>query len=96
MTGIFRLVTFHDFIHDSDILDKVGSVSAPQKAKVVSKEVSDELFQLMADVKLKADEYCIDTTNMAAVFKDSFVSDCDISRDDMKCMVENWVNIGMT
>ena len=80
---------------NQDIHNDVGRSSVPFKDKVVSKEISDELCDLMNSIQLKADEYCVDTeSNAGHVFKDTFVTDGEsISQNDMECMVEVWINI---
>ena len=68
--------------------------------KVLSKEVSDELCDLMSGIKLRADTSSIHVSSSAGnVFKDSFVTDGnlsrgDLSRDDIENnMAEVWVDI---
>jgi len=65
-----------------DIENEVGHASTPQCKKVVSEDTCNELCNLMESIVLKADECCIDTTAAeGSIFRDSFVTDGDISND---------------
>ena len=59
-------------IWNVDVNNAVGIASIPEKHKVVSKEVSNKLCQLIGDIKLKANE----SSNFLA-FRDSLISDGD-------------------
>ena len=79
---------------NADINSNVGSASLPKHAKVVSKEVCNELCKLMASIKLKATQHAIDTTEGAAgaIFQDSSVGKKRLPRKDMLGMAETWIN----
>ena len=67
-------------IWNVDVNNAVGRASIPEKHKVVSKEVSKNLCQLMGAIKLKANESSIDTSTFPGeVFRDSLVSDGDFT-----------------
>ena len=53
-------------IWNVDIKNAVRRTSVPEKHKVVSKEVSKELCQLMGAIKLKENESSIDTSTFTA------------------------------
>ena len=77
-----------------DINNEVGHASRPEWKKVVSKETCNELCNLMNSIKLRANESSIDTTTAVGnVFRDTFVTDGDISNDDFHDMAEAWVDI---
>ena len=63
---------------NADIKNSVGSISLTQKLKVVSGEVSREICDLMADIKLKAYYTGVDISHCAKVFKYFFVTNFDI------------------
>ena len=77
-----------------DINNDVGRASIPERQKVLSKKASDELCDLMSGIKLRANSSYIDVSSSTTnVFKDSFVTDGDLSRDDIENMAEVWVDI---
>jgi hypothetical protein len=77
-----------------DINNEVGHASTPEWKKVVSNDTCNELCNLMNNIKLKAKECSIDTTTAVGnVFRDSFVTDGDISNDELHDMAETWINI---
>ena len=78
-----------------DINNEVGHASTPECKKVVSKETCDELCTLMTCTKFEANESSIDTrtTAVGSVFRDTFVTEGDISNDDFHDMAETWVDI---
>ena len=77
-----------------DINNEVGHASTPEWKKVVSNDTCNELCNLMNSIKLRANECSIDTTTAVGnVFRDTFVTDGDISNDDFHDMAEAWVNI---
>ena len=69
---------------NQDINNEVRRASIPEKHRVVSKEVCNKLFQLMASIKFKENECSIDTSTFSGnIFEDSFVTDGDFSCKDM-------------
>jgi len=77
-----------------DINNEVGHASIPEWKKVVSKDTCNELCNLMNSIKLRANECSIDTrTAVGNVFRDTFVTDGDISNDDFHDMAEAWIDI---
>ena len=77
-----------------DINNEVGHASTLEWKKVVSKETCNELCNLMNSIKLRANESSIDTTTAVGnVFRDTFVTDGDISNDDLHDMAEAWIDI---
>ena len=82
------------FTLNAEIDISVGRTLPPQKIKIVSKEMCDELCCLMADVKLKATEYSINTGSaVGAVFSEQFVVKRDLTDTEMKTMAETWIGI---
>ena len=79
----------------SDINSSVGSAIITESHKVVSKELCDELFHLMSDVKLIAQKTLLDTSNTTgAVFKCTFANqDNNIYEEEMSKMAKTWINI---
>ena len=72
----------------------VGRASILAKKSVLSKEDSDELCDLMSSIKFRANVSSVDLSSSTVnTFKDSFVSDGDLSRDDMENVAEVWVDI---
>ena len=60
----------------------------------MSETDTDELCALLADVKLKAETYSIDTTSaVGKVFSDSFVNSRNIAHDKIKEIAKAWVSI---
>ena len=77
-----------------DINNEVGHASTPEWKKVVSNDTCNELCNLMNNIKLRAKECSIDTTTTVGnVFRDTFVTDGDISNDDLHDMAEAWIDI---
>ena len=77
-----------------DINSEVGHASTPEWKKVVSNDTCNELCNLMNNIKLRAKECSIDTTTAVGnVFRDTFVTDGDISNDDLHDMAEAWIDI---
>ena len=79
---------------DNAINQELGSNSIPQKAKVLSKEDSDELCDLMTKLQVKVKETGVDTNTDAYALQGSFAADVDAySGIDFAAMAESWIDI---
>ena len=56
-------------------------------------ELSRELCDLTDDIKLESDGTGIDITRHARVFKGGFVTESDISREELQGIDEIWISI---
>ncbi|CAB9505697.1 expressed unknown protein [Seminavis robusta] len=72
----------------------LGSNSIPMKDKVMSKEDSDDLCNLMSALQVKTQETQVDVARHAIALQGSFAADFDrYSREDVLQMGENWIEI---
>lgn len=77
---------------NADINNEVGSASMPERDKVVSDEILNEMCNLMTSVQLKAEDSAVDTETVASVLKNTFVTEKEISKEDLFDMIENWID----
>jgi hypothetical protein len=79
---------------DADINNEAGSATMTMRDKTISKESCDELCNLMLSIKLKAEEDALDTsTEDGSVFRNSFVTDRTMQKEEMYEMVETWIDV---
>lgn len=78
-----------------DINNDVGRASVPECQKVFSKNVSDELCDLMLGIQLRANESFVDVnSSVGAVFKDSFlITKGDLTKAKIEIIAKVWVEI---
>ena len=75
---------------NADINNNVVSESIPQMDKVTRYDILSEMCELTSSVKFITEEYCVDTVDDAVFLKGWFVTDKEITKDDLLSMTKNW------
>lgn len=75
-----------------DIKNDIGSASTSIIHEIIDDTQAEELCSLPCTLKLKTEEYCIDTiSEVGRVFADLFVTDRNTTDDDFKTLENAWV-----
>ena len=79
---------------NADINNEAGSATVPIRDKKISKEACEDLCSLFKNIRLRAEVEALDTsTEEGSVFRNSFVTEKEMEKEDLELMVNTWVDV---